>query len=74
MTDVRRVWLVGGAALVVAFRAEGLISEYILAVMPVLLGAGIPLFAGPGPADSVGLQAAQTFASGVVQLTYRVAK
>jgi riboflavin biosynthesis pyrimidine reductase len=56
MTDVRRVWLVVGAALAAAFRAEGLISEYILSVMPVLLGAGIPLFAGPGPAASVGLQ------------------
>lgn len=69
-----RVWLVGGAALVAAFRAEGLIGEYILSVIPVLLGDGIPLFAGPGPAASVGLQAAQTFANGVVQLTYRVAK
>lgn len=54
--------------------AEGLISEYRLSVIPVLLGVGIPLFAGPGPAASVELQAAQTFASGVVQLTYRVAK
>lgn len=70
----RRVWLVGGAALASAFRAGGLISEYRLSVIPVLLGAGIPLFAGPGPAASVGLQTAQTFASGVVQLTYRLPK
>lgn len=70
----RRVWLVGGAALVAAFRAEGLISEYILTVIPILLGDGIPLFIAPGPAASVKLRTAETFASGVVQLTYRVVK
>ena len=70
----RRVWLVGGAALAAAFRAEGLISEYILSVIPVLLGAGIPLFGPPGPTAPVRLGRAESFASGVVQLTYQVSK
>ena len=46
---LRRVWLVGGGAIAGAFRAEGLISEYIVSVMPVILGGGVPLFRGPGP-------------------------
>ncbi|MBE9110887.1 dihydrofolate reductase [Nodosilinea sp. LEGE 07298] len=70
----RRVWLVGGAALAAAFRAEGLISEYILSIIPVLLGNGIPLFMPPGPRAEVQLYQAETFTSGVVQLTYRAAK
>ncbi|MGB3200474.1 MAG: dihydrofolate reductase family protein [Nodosilinea sp.] len=70
----RRVWLVGGAALAAAFRAEGLISEYILSVIPVLLGEGISLFGSPGPRTELQLHSAETFDSGVVQLTYRAAK
>jgi dihydrofolate reductase len=67
----RRLWVVGGAALVAAFRTEGLISDYILSVIPVMLGVGIPLFKTPGPTAALQLQNAETFLSGVVQLTYR---
>jgi dihydrofolate reductase len=42
----RRVWLAGGGELAGAFQRAGLISEIVLSVMPVLLGAGVPLFAG----------------------------
>lgn len=70
----RRVWLVGGAALATAFRAEGLIGEYILSVIPILLGEGISLFGSPGPRTELQLHSAETFGSGVVQLTYRAAK
>jgi len=40
-----------------AFRAERLITEYIVSIIPVLLGAGIPLFDGPGPAQPLRLSA-----------------
>ena len=38
------IWLVGGGELYRAFAAENLIDEYILTVMPKILGQGIPLF------------------------------
>ena len=67
---MRRVWLVGGATLAAAFRAEELISEYVLTVVPVILGAGIPLFAARGPRESLALVESMSYESGVVQLTY----
>lgn len=66
----QRAWLVGGSALAASFRAEGLVTEYVLSVIPVILGAGIPLFAMPGPRESLTLVASQSYESGVVQLTY----
>lgn len=66
----RRTWLVGGAAVVASFRASGLISRYIISVIPILLGEGIPLFASPGPSERLDLVDAEAFRSGLVQLTY----
>ena len=40
---LRRAWLVGGGKLAAAFRAERLISEHIVSIVPVLLGRGISL-------------------------------
>src|SRR2546421_6260001 len=42
---VRRAWLMGGGKLATSFRSAGLISHFIISVFPVILGAGIPLFA-----------------------------
>jgi dihydrofolate reductase len=65
-----RAWLVGGGKLAAAFRAEGLITEYIISVIPVLLGAGIPLFEGPAPKEELRLVAMKTHDNGIVQLQY----
>ena len=67
---VRRAWLVGGGQLAGAFQAERLISEYIISVMPVVLGAGIQLFRPSGSTASLKLIESKPFSSGVVQLTY----
>jgi dihydrofolate reductase len=68
----RDIWLVGGAALVSAFRKLGLIDEYILSVHPMLLGDGIPLFERPLPREGLRLQGVDSFESGLVQLRYAV--
>ena len=67
---LRRAWLVGGGKLAAAFRAAGLITEHIVSIVPVLLGAGIPLFDGPGPTPQLRLLSSRAFASGIVQLRY----
>ena len=43
------IWLCGGGVLISALERAGLIDEYQLSVMPVLLGDGIPLFPSPRP-------------------------
>jgi dihydrofolate reductase len=69
--NFRRVWLVGGAMLAAAFRAERLISEYIIGVIPTILGAGIPLFGANGATEQLQLVDCKPFASGMVLLHYR---
>jgi dihydrofolate reductase len=65
-----RAWLVGGGKLAAAFRAEGLIGEYLISVIPVLLGTGIPLFGAAGAQSPLRLAGAKTYDSGIVQLRY----
>lgn len=40
----RRVWLVGGGKIISLFMQRRLVDEFIITVIPVILGAGIPLF------------------------------
>lgn len=67
---LRRAWLVGGGELAGAFHAEGLIAEYIISVIPVLLGKGIQLFGGNGTHGRLMLVESRRYASGIVQLRY----
>jgi dihydrofolate reductase len=67
---VRRAWLVGGGKLAAAFRAEGLITEYVVSVIPILLGGGIPLFDGVAPQAPLRLLETKSYDDGVVQLRY----
>jgi dihydrofolate reductase len=69
---LRRAWLVGGGKLAAAFRAQGLITEHIVSVIPVLLGSGIPLFDGPAPYEQLQLAGTKTYDNGIVQLRYRL--
>jgi dihydrofolate reductase len=68
---LERLWLVGGGELVAAFQRERLIDEYIVSIIPLLLGEGIPLFPPPAPALPLALVESQSFPSGLVQLRYQ---
>ena len=67
----KRAWLMGGGKLATSFRAERLISSYILIVMPIILGRGIPALAPGGRQESLVLEFAKPFKSGIVQLKYK---
>jgi dihydrofolate reductase len=67
---LRRAWLVGGGKLAAAFHAEGLITEYVISVIPILLGAGIPLLDGPTAKRELRLAQTKPYDSGIVQLRY----
>ncbi|MFS2024039.1 dihydrofolate reductase family protein [Massilia sp. CT11-137] len=67
----RRVYVDGGQV-VQAFLRAGLIEDMVITTVPVLIGAGRPLF-GALPADrDLALVASRSFPSGLVQSTYRV--
>ncbi|VXC70155.1 dihydrofolate reductase family protein [Massilia sp. 9I] len=69
---VRRVYVDGGQ-LVQSFIRAGLVEDMVLTTVPVLIGAGRPLF-GTLPQDlDLKLVASRSFPSGLVQSTYRFA-
>lgn len=70
---LQRVWLVGGGRLTAAFRAQHLICEYIITVVPVILGSGIRLFESPGPIEALELIESKAFPNGLISLTYHQA-
>lgn len=69
----RDIWLFGGGSLLRSLLDAGVVDTIEVAVMPVLLGAGIPLVQ-PGSATKLTLADQKTLpASGIVVLSYAVA-
>lgn len=66
----KNIWLVGGAALVDQFLSANLIDEYIITIIPTLLGKGISLFKGGNPETNLELLNVRSYDSGLVQLHY----
>ena len=69
----RDVYLDGGALIRQALDA-GRVDELIVSVIPVVLGAGAPLFAGVERRRTLELLGAETYPGGVVQLRYAPAR
>lgn len=63
---------VDGGKVIQSFLAEGLIAEMIITRIPVLLGAGIPLFGRLDHDIALDHVETQAFGSGLVQSHYRV--
>jgi dihydrofolate reductase len=64
------IWLFGGAGLTASLLNLGLIDEICLAVHPLILGAGKPLFSNIQSRQSLTLTDTKTYSSGLVALTY----
>lgn len=65
-----RIWLIGGGALARAFMRAGLVDEYMLFVVPVILGEGIAFFGDTGPRQGLRLIESTQYANGMVGLHY----
>ena len=66
-----RIWLVGGADLFQQFHSQRLVDEYVLFVIPTVLGAGIRLFREPTQPASLRLVESRQYSNGLVELRYR---
>lgn len=65
------IFVDGGAKIVNALLRDGLIDDFIISIIPVILGGGIALFNGSGSEELLDLVSIKHFDSGLVQLHYR---
>ena len=70
----RNVWMMGGAGLIASFLDAGEIDEFIIHLMPILIGEGIPLVAPRHRSVSLALRSSRRYSDGVVRLHYAVVK
>ncbi|WP_143305022.1 dihydrofolate reductase family protein [Chitinophaga vietnamensis] len=63
----------GGAGFMRSLIGTGLIDEYHLAIHPIMLGAGLPIFTGAAKPFDLKLVDAKDFPGGIVAHTYRPA-
>lgn len=70
----KNIWLMGGGDLIASFLDAQAIDEFVVSVVPVFIGDGIPLIARRHRHVPLTLQSVERFADGVVQLHYGVQK
>ena len=66
------IWLMGGGDLIVSFLDAAAIDEFVVSVVPVFIGDGIPLIARRPRLTQLTLQSVERFDDGLVQLRYEV--
>jgi dihydrofolate reductase len=68
----KNVWMMGGGEIIASFLDESAIDEFIITVVPIFIGEGIPLLAPRHRNVVLGLLGVQQFPDDVVQLHYEV--
>ncbi|MES2691279.1 MAG: dihydrofolate reductase family protein [Bacteroidota bacterium] len=66
----KNIFVDGGAEVVNALLKDGLVDEFIISLIPVLLGNGTTLFKDGRPEQVLKFLTAKTFDTGLVQLHY----
>jgi dihydrofolate reductase len=64
------IWLIGGGQIIAPLHKAGLIDIYEIAVVPVVLGRGIPLFRESSSVTKLKLLDSTSYSSGLVMLKY----
>lgn len=70
----KNIWMMGGARIIASFLDEQEIDEFMIHVIPTLIGEGIPLIAPRHRNVPLTLVSSTKFADGVVKLHYAVSK
>lgn len=73
-TPGKDLWLIGGGQVNTLLHTANLIDEYLVYLMPVVVGAGIPLFADSPARQFLDLVRTETYSSGVTCLHYKLSK
>jgi len=66
------IWLMGGGEIIASFLDEDAIDEFVISVVPVFIGDGIPLIAPRHRHVHLDLDSVERFEDGLVQMRYRV--
>ena len=66
------IWLMGGGEIIASFLDEHAIDAFVISVVPVFIGDGIPLIARRHRHVPLDLHSIERFEDGLVQLHYRV--
>ncbi|HWC72608.1 MAG TPA: dihydrofolate reductase family protein [Gemmatimonadales bacterium] len=67
----KNIWLMGGGDIIASFLDARAIDEFVISVVPIFIGDGIPLIARRHRDVLLDLQSVERFADGLVQLHYR---
>ncbi|HEY6119718.1 MAG TPA: dihydrofolate reductase family protein [Pyrinomonadaceae bacterium] len=70
----KNIWLMGGGEIIASFLDAQAIDEFVISVLPIFIGDGIPLIARRHRHVPLLLRSTETFEDGVVQLRYAVEK
>jgi len=70
----KNIWMMGGAGIIASFVDAGEIDEFMIHVIPKLIGKGIPLIAPSRRTVPLELISCTKFRDGVVKLHYAVCK
>jgi dihydrofolate reductase len=71
--DGGTIWLYGGGRLATALSDAGLVDEYLIAIQPILLGDGVPLWRSPHGVTLLAHASASVWDHDLVVLRYRLA-
>jgi dihydrofolate reductase len=73
-SEGKDIWLFGGAGLTTSLLNLGLVDELSLAVHPIILGAGKPLFSNINGRIHLKLTDSKTYSTGLISLSYHLDK
>jgi dihydrofolate reductase len=68
----KNIWMMGGGELIASFLDDNAIDEFIITVVPIFIGEGIPLIAPRHRDVPLTLRSVKPFPDGVVQLHYDI--
>ena len=71
-TQGKDIWLMGGGEIIASFLDAQAIDEFVISVVPIFIGDGIPLIARRHRHTPLSLRSTEKFDDGLVQLRYAV--
>ena len=68
----KNIWMMGGGEIIASFLDEDVIDEFIISIVPIFIGEGIPLIAPRHHEVPLTLRSVKPFPDGVVQVHYEI--